>query len=130
LSDILKICGIAVIAVVLGVILRSQGSVLSRYSSESAAVIILSIVVLSLEPLINLLKKAFDGNILNVDLLPIVLKTAAIAIICQITSDICKDHGENTLVNAVEFAGNASIIIMSLPVLKALLSDVFSLLKT
>ena len=130
MSDVLKICGIAIIAVILGVILKSQGSILSKYTSESASVIILIAVVISLEPFIYLLKTAFEANILSNQILPVILKTAVIAIICQLTSDICREHGENMLMNSVEFAGNASIIIMSLPILKTLLDDVFSLLKS
>ena len=129
LYDIIKICGIAVIAVVLGAILKHQGSNLSKYLSETASIIILLAVVLTLDPLIELLKSAFDSKISGIEMLPILLKASIIALICQFTSDICKEHNENMLSSSVEFAGNAAIIILSLPVLKALLTDVFSLIE-
>ena len=130
LSDILKMCGIAVIAVITGAILKHQGSNLSKYLSETASVIILLTVILSLEPLIDMLKTVFNSKILGIEILPILLKTSVIAIICQFTSDICKEHSENMLSGTVEFAGNAAIILLSLPVLKSLLSEVFSILKS
>ena len=126
--DIIKLCGIAVIAVILGAILKHQGSNLSKYLSETASIIILLAVILSLEPLIEMLKSAFDSKIMGIEVLPILLKASIIALICQFTSDICKEHRENMLSNTVEFAGNAAIIILSLPILKTLLADVFALI--
>ena len=129
MSDILKLCGIAVLAVILGAILKHQASQAAKYVPETAALLILITVIVSLEPLIDMLKSTFNSKAFSLELLPILLKTSAIAIICQFTSDICKEHGENMLSGAVEFAGNASIIIMSVPIIKTLLTDVFSLLK-
>lgn len=129
MSEILKLCGIAVLAVILGAILKHQGSQSAKYVPETAALLILITVILSLGPMIDMLKNTFYSISFSIDLLQVLLKTAAIAIICQFTSDICKEHGENMLSGAVEFAGNASIIVMSVPIIKNLLTEVFSLLK-
>lgn len=129
MSDILKICGIATLAVIIGVVLKHQGSNLSKYLSETAAVIIFIAVILTLDPLINMLETVFDSKIIGIEVLPVLLKASVIAIICQFTSDMCKEHNENMLSGAVEFAGNSSIILLSLPILKTLLSEVFSILE-
>ena len=129
LYDILKICGIATLTVIICVILKHQGSNISKYLSETAAVIIFITVILALEPFINMLKTVFDSKIMEIDMLSLLLKASVIAIICQFTSDICKEHNENILSGAVEFAGNSAIILLSLPVLKNLLTEVFSALE-
>ena len=129
LLDMFKICGIAVIAVVLGAILKHQGSVLSKYLSETVSILILSVIVVSFEPIVNMLETAFVNKIFGIEILPILLKSAVIAVICQFTSDICKEHNEVMLSGTVEFAGNTSIILLSLPILKALLSEVFLIIE-
>lgn len=53
------------------------------------------------------------------------MTVVAVAIICQTVCDVCKDNGENTLASVVEFAGNAEIILLSLPIIKKLLDTAF-----
>ena len=44
-----------------------------------------------------------------------------IAFIAKITADICKENGENMLKSAVEFAANAQLLLITLPLLKELM---------
>ncbi len=130
MSDILKICGIAVIATVLSSVLKNNGQQISKYITVVASILIITSIITSLSPIIDLLKKSINTSILSVEILPIIVKSAAIAVICQVVSDICKESGETMLSNAVEFAGNASIILLSVPVITSLLTDVFKILRS
>ena len=49
------------------------------------------------------------------DILPILIKTAGIAIVGQLVSRICKDAGESALSYSVELASKAAILVVSLP---------------
>ena len=130
MSDILRICGIAVIATVLSAFLKNNAQQISKYITQIASILIITSIIISLSPIIDLLKRSINNSILSVDVLPIIVKSAAIAVICQVISDICKECGEIMLSNAVEFAGNASIVLLSVPVINSLLTDVFKILRS
>ena len=130
MSDILKICGIAIIATVLSAFLKVNGQQISKYITQISSILIITSVIISLTPIIDLLRKSINNSAFSLDVLPIIVKSAAIAVICQVVSDICKELGETMLSNAVEFAGNASIVLLSVPVINSLLTDVFKLLRS
>lgn len=123
--SILKICGAAIISVVLAQVLKNRGSSLSGHLSEITGVTILISVIASLSPLISFVRELITGTEGSSDVIPLLMTVVAIAIVCQTVCDICKDNGENTLSSVVEFAGNAEIILLSLPIIKKLLDTAF-----
>ena len=130
MSDVMKICGIAVLATILSVVLKNNGQQISKYITLLASIIIITSIIASLVPIIDLLKNTINNGMFSIEVLPIILKAAAIAVICQVVSDICKELGETMLSNAVEFAGNASIVLLSVPIINSLLTDVFKILRS
>lgn len=57
------------------------------------------------------------------------LKSLGICFICQFSSDICKDAGQNALSSKVELAGKIMILILALPLIDEVLSTATSLLS-
>ena len=47
------------------------------------------------------------------------LKTAAIALISRVGSDLCRDAGESAMASLVETAGAFGAILVSLPLMEA-----------
>lgn len=122
LVNIYKICGLALLTVIIVSVLKNQKSPITNYLSEVSAVTILICVLTSISPVISLIN-TLAGKTENPDVIYILLKACAIAVICQIVSDICKENGENTLSSAVDFAANAEIILLSLPIMTTLIND-------
>ncbi len=120
----LKICGAAIAAVVLSVILKRRESAISPFIGEIAAVTITFSIISSLLPLISFIKNSSQGADPN-GVISTVLTACSVAVICQTVCNICRSNGENSLAYAVELAGNAEIILLSLPYLKSILSQVF-----
>lgn len=58
----------------------------------------------------------------------ILLKLIGISFLCEFTSNICKDAGSPSIAKQIEFIGKLSILIVGLPILKALLSMIQNLL--
>lgn len=50
------------------------------------------------------------------------MKALGIGIVCQFTSELCKDAGEQVLASRVEFFGKVEIILLSVPLLQELLA--------
>ena len=51
----------------------------------------------------------------------VILKSLDIGILAQTTADVCQDNGEAALASKVEFAAKIIILLLALPILKALL---------
>ncbi len=120
----LKICASAVIAVVLSAVLKRRESVISQYIGEITALTIIFSVISSLIPLVNFIRNSVqvqDGE----RFISSLLSACSIAVICQTVSNLCRSSGENSLASAVELAGNAEIILLSLPYLSEILKAVF-----
>ncbi len=120
----LKICGAAITAVILSLVLKRRESSLSPFIGEIAAITITFNIISSLSPLITFIKSSAQGIDSN-SVIPTVLTACSVAVICQTVCNICKSNGENSLAYAVELAGNAEIILLSLPYLKSILSQIF-----
>lgn len=58
----------------------------------------------------------------------ILLKLIGISFLCEFTSNICKDAGSPSIAKQIEFIGKLSILIVGLPILKALLLMIQNLL--
>ena len=127
--SIYKICGAAVIALVLSLFLKNRGSSIAPYLTEITGILIISSVITALLPLISFIKDLISGTGVKYDLFGTLIKAAVVSIICQVVYDICKENGENMLASVIEFAGNAEIILLSLPLITVLLKDSFEALN-
>ena len=127
--SIYKICGAAIISVVLSVVLKHRSSSVAPYLTEITAILITSSTITALFPLISFVKELISDGGIKYDVLETLIKAAVTAIVCQVVYDLCKENGENMLATAVEFAGNAEIILLSLPLLSGLIIDTFEMLS-
>ncbi len=124
MTDMLKICGAAILAVVLSLILKRRESALAPFIGELAAVTITFSVISSLVPLMNFIKNSAEGTDQS-GVISTILTACSVAVICQTVCNICRANSENSLAYSVELAGNAEIILLSLPYLKNILSQIF-----
>lgn len=54
----------------------------------------------------------------------ILVKTIGIAYLAEISSDLCKDAGANTLASQIELFGKLSILVLCMPVMSSLLETI------
>ena len=126
--DILKICGAALLALTLAAVLKNRASPIAPYLTQIASLTVFITVITSIVPLIAFIRSLINKAEVEYELLGLLMSAASVAIICQIVSDICKSNGESSLASAVEFAGNAEIIVISLPLLGTLVNSAFEVL--
>ncbi len=127
--SVYKICGAAIIAVILSTVLKNRSSAVAPYLTEITSILIISSIITALFPLVSFIKGLMSNGAINYDVFETLIKSAIIAIVCQVVYDLCKENGENMLASAVEFAGNAEIILLSLPLVSGLLKDTFEMLN-
>ena len=126
--DIIKIIGIAFIAVKIIVILKQYRPEFAIYASIIAGVLILTLASGTLSGIINMINSISSKTNINSDFLVILIKITGIAILTEFAVSICKDSGESAIASKVDIGGKIIIISMSIPVINALIDTVVKIL--
>lgn len=126
--DIIKIIGIAFIAVIIIVILKQYRPEFAIYASIIAGVLILTLASGTLSGIINMINSISSKTNINSDFLVILIKITGIAILTEFAVSICKDSGESAIASKVDIGGKIIIISMSIPVINALIDTVVKIL--
>ena len=126
--DIIKIIGIAFIAVIIIVILKQYRPEFAIYASIIAGVLILGLASNTLSGIIDMIKSISNKTNINSDFLVILIKITGIAILTEFAVSICKDAGESAIASKVDVGGKIIIISMSIPIINALIDTVIKVL--
>ena len=128
MEEVIKIIGIALIALIIIIIIKQYKPEFAIYISLVAGVIILALVIGNLTNVINLLKDISTRSGINNKFLGILLKMTGIAILTEFAISICKDAGENAIASKVEIGSKVIIISLSVPIISNLLEVILKLM--
>ncbi len=126
--DIIKIIGIALIALIITVLLRQYKPEFAIYISLIAGVLILLLVVDKLTGIINLLQTLESKASINTKFIMLLIKITGIAFLSEFAVSICKDSGESAIASKIEIGSKIIIISMSIPIISALLEIILKIL--
>lgn len=126
--DIIKIIGIAFLAVIIIIILKQYKPEFAMYVSILAGAIILLMSVGKLDGIITILENISAKTKVNGEFLAILIKITGIAFLTEFAVSICKDAGETAIANKVDLGGKVIIIAISIPIISALLETVLKIL--
>lgn len=120
--SVFKLCGVAVCAVVVSLLIKRGNEEFSRASSVLCSVILLSAALAAMSPVVSFLYEQ-AGEVMSDQFASyalIMLKALGISLIVQTSADICRDSGENAIANRLETVGKAEITLLTLPLVKQL----------
>ncbi|MEE1056870.1 MAG: stage III sporulation protein AD [Acutalibacteraceae bacterium] len=126
--NIAGICVIAVAGAILAVTLKQTTPNFSVMLALITGVIILITICVSLPTVTSKIESLMNSTGVNAEYTTVLLKSVGICFICQFSSDICKDAGQNALSGKVELAGKILILISALPLMEEVLNTATSLL--
>ena len=126
--DIIKIIGVAFIAVIIIVILKQYRPEFAIYASIIAGVLILTLASGALSGIIDMINSISSKTNINSEFLVILIKITGIAILTEFAVSICKDSGESAIASKVDIGGKIIIISMSIPIINALIDTVVKIL--
>ena len=112
--DVLKITGILLLSALVALILRRTGSPLHTAVVCAGAVAALFLCVPKISDIVNTAIAMINDSGVS-EYFPIVLKVAAVSLICDLASDLCAGCEAPTLAKAVSAAGKFEILFISLP---------------
>ena len=128
MSDTVRLCGVAILCAVAGVILR-------HIKGEYAPLLRIGGIILVFGGAIYMSKDIFDevSEALSVDGLDgyasVMLRALGIALLTKICSDVCRDCGESAVAGGVEIGGKLAILALSIPLVRELIEYATEILK-
>ena len=128
MTDVIKIIGIGLLALIIIVILKQYKPEFAIYVSMIAGVLILVLAIQKLTGIINLLQSLANKTYINKSFLSILLKMTGIAFITEFAVSICSDAGEKAIASKIEIGSKVIIIAMSIPIITSLLELVIEIL--
>lgn len=126
--DIIKIIGIAFLALIIIIILKQYKPEFVIYVSILAGAIILFMNIDKLSGIISLLEGIANKTQVNGQFLSILIKITGIAFLTEFAVSICKDSGETAIANKVDLGGKVIIIAISIPIISSLLETIVKIL--
>lgn len=109
--------------------------VLEQNSSEIKTVLIIAAVCLislktigELTQIKTIINELFFQADMDEEYIAIIFKGLGICYITQLSCDCCRDCGENCLASQLEMAGKAAMLVISLPLFRAVIGIVEALL--
>lgn len=107
-----------------------------KYSPEYAIVVtivasgtVLIFLVFILKDVFLSVADIFDKTGLDKGIFKLVLKALGLCYLSEFASDICRDFGQTSLAAKVELAGKISIVVLTFPLIRQILSAVTELIK-
>lgn len=102
------------------VVLRHFSQTITPFVGLTASLLISGSAIIALGPVIDFIKSLDGGQNYEV-YYEIMLKGLGIAILSESASDICRDCGELSLATKVELASKIAMLLLSIPLLEAIL---------
>ena len=119
--NIIRLCGVAIISVVAAVLVKRVKADFGAFVSIIAAVVIFGAAVSAVAPLTSYVSELAETSGFGI-YAETIIKSLAVTLLAQTTGDICRDCGENAVAGKIEFAAKCAIMLLSLPVIKNILS--------
>ena len=119
MEGMVKVAAVGVTAVVLCAVLRRQNPELALLLGLCAGLWMLWSAAGALGAVVALMEELAQMAGLSEELLEPVVKTVALAILTQVTAEICRGVGESGVAAFVETAGTAFALVATLPLVRA-----------
>ena len=126
--EILKIAAIGITASLLVRFVREHRPDVAVLIGLAAGILILFSVVNYLTEAISALQALMDKSGIDLEILQAVLKIIGIGYITEFAAHICEDSGSRGIADKILFGGKVLILIISLPLLSAVIEIILSLL--
>ena len=124
----MQAAALCVIGALLAVVVRRGSPETALLVTLTAAAVVLLFLSGSLEELTDFLRELAENSGVSLALFGPLYKTVAIALVVKVGAGLCRDAGESALASVVETAGAVCALLVSLPLLRAVLELLMELM--
>lgn len=128
MSEILKICAIAMVGIILIALIKTYKPEFTVEIIICVSVIILWAAADSLIYAFTYMKNLYGQLSYGKAYFPVIIKALAIAYLTEFTASLCEDAGQKSIGTKVELAGKIAIFFVAIPVFTSLLDLLTSLM--
>lgn len=126
--NIIIITGICLTASIICKALEKNSGEIKILLAVCTVCIILFRISGELSEIISMIRELFDKSDMDGDYLSIIFKGLGICYITQLGCDCCRECGEGVIASQLELAGKIAMLIISLPLFKALVAIIEGLI--
>ena len=126
--EVMKIIGIGFITLLITITLKEYKKEYAVYSSLIGGAIILIFSLDKIKEIINFINNISQNSNYNNEFIVLLIKITGISILTEYAISICRDTGESSIANKIDFGGKVIIITMSIPVISTTLETLTKLL--
>ncbi len=126
--DVVKIAGVAVVSVITITILKETRPSLALVLGIGAGLVIVIMILDSLFEVVTAFYSLSDEVLMDEDIFRSVVKIIGVGYVAEFTSSVCVDSGNKSIADKVMLAGKVTIMLMTLPVIKALVGVIAEML--
>lgn len=124
----MQAAALCVIGALLAVVVRRGSPEIALLVTLAAAAVVLLFLSSALEELTDFLRELAENSGVPLALFGPLYKTVAIALVVKVGAGLCRDAGESALASVVETAGAVCALLVSLPLLRAVLELLMELM--
>lgn len=128
MDDYLKVTAGVIICLILCLTLNKNGKDFAVLITVAACCMIVAAAASYLEPVLSFLKKLEQLGNFDAEILQIMLKSVAVALLAEITALICADAGNASLGKALQILASVVILWLATPLFNSLLNIVDEIL--
>ena len=121
MDAVLKVIIGALIAVILGLMLRQQGKDIALLLSTAVCCMVVAVGINYLAPVVSFVQELHTSTGTDTEYLRILLKSVGIGLVAEIAGLICTDAGNAALAKTIQILATAVILWLALPLMQALL---------
>lgn len=125
--DLIKIVAIGIISSIIVVILKQERPEIALIVGIAAAVSILIILVNYLTEVLGVFSSIVDKTGIDQGLFSAIIKIIGVGYLAEFSAGICEDSGNKSIGEKISFGGKIIILILSLPILTAVIDVIISL---
>lgn len=121
MSDSFKICAIGIVFAIVCVLIKNYRGEFLIPIRLASVILIFGVVAVLISPIVKFLRDIM-GQTIPLEYMELILKALAIAYMTQISSEMCRECGENSIAFGIETVGKIEIVVLSLPLINNIIS--------
>ena len=129
MNEILKIIGVAFVTAFAAILLKQTKPELSFAVTITGVIIIFMLIVDSLQTTLQIFQSIAEMTGVENGLIKRLLKIVGIGYLTEFAAGVLNDFGSNSLADKVILSGKITILVVSLPIIQALLTIVSNFLR-
>lgn len=126
--NIIAVCGFCIASVIAIKAVENDSRQIKPILALSVSVILLLMSAGFVSQILSAVTSLFESAKIDSLYIKIIFKSLGVTYVAQFASDFCKDCGENSISSQVLLAGKICVLVISLPLFKAFIGIVKSLI--